>query len=158
MNQKGEKETYLIRASLHEEAIEPWVWCNKQNNGYITITNVKNHKCITVYMRRLDENYANKYDQANTYKILNDLKDGKKILVINEFYRKKLDVQTKTDSELIIDNATCWQQFCLCFKSFPHPTTQLANKLAILAIFITVIFGIIPFLLQIISFIKCIVA
>ncbi|MDR1722723.1 MAG: hypothetical protein LBR84_02135 [Tannerella sp.] len=132
-------ENYLIRASLYEEAIEPWVWCNSEvPNGYVTIKNVKNSKKITVFQRRLNANFARKYDNAKTLPI-SDIFEENKILVISEFYRNFLDIQTsKEDGDgvtLTVTKAKWWQ---LLLLPYPNPTVQLANRLTYISIFISV--------------------
>lgn len=121
---------FKIYASMNLESLEPWIWTNYDeidSNGYITITNNSNGKKIKCFKRTIDNNFLNIYNQEGRTKI-DSPKD--KIIVINEYYRKKLGTETQQECQLSIKKARCFDRLFLNLDH-PNPQVQYGNQMAI---------------------------
>ena len=155
-------EKYLILPALNAESLETWVWCRdaREHKGFVVIKNKTSGKKITVYQRRIDENFIRNYNKRVT-EIINEKKEdstttssqtpleipkdeSQNCLIINEFYREQLDMNTGLykETELYIKKANWWNKLWMLFKPHPHPTVRIASYVALVAL----ILGIIPFI------------
>ncbi len=140
--------TYQIMPTIAEESLESWIWTNDTNvstNGFIVIHNPKNGKSIKTFKRTIDNNFVKNYATHNTNEI--ELDNGKKYLIINEYFRIILGVQSNSEMLLEIKRANCFQKLLLIHWSHPNPTVQFGNRATIFSIIV----GAIALLLTIFS-------
>lgn len=140
---------FTIKAALFNESLEAWVWTNDnsfENNNFIIIRNSVKNKSIKTFKRTIDANFVKYYNsQLNTSSI--NIINGKTYLILNEFYRKQLDVNTNDEVNLEIKHQskyTIWNRFNWVH---PNPTIQYANKANLLSL----ILGLIALLMTIYS-------
>ncbi len=138
---------FKIFASMNIDSLEPWIWTNYDeidSNGYITITNSSNNKKIKCFKRTIDNNFLKMYNQEGRIKI--DSRNDK-IIVINEYYRKRLGTETQQECQLTIKKAKYFDQ--LFFNlDHPNPQVQYGNRMALWSF----VFGILSFILGILAF------
>ena len=141
---------YVIRPTLAEEALEPWVWATSEintSNGFIKIENPLNGNKIVVFKRTIDENFIETYKNKPRTIPINSTGN---YLIINEYYRKKLQVGSGNEIDLLVKNANWWDKIYFMHISHPHPTVQYANRMTILAF----LMGIVGLVLAILPFVK----
>lgn len=147
MKNKSKKE-YQVFASKKEEDFENWFWSNdKSIEGFAKILNPLNKKNIVIYKRDIDDNYINDYNKReSTYNI----KKEELSIVINEFYRKKLNIEKNQKWKLVIKNASYIDKTFYSNWSHPNPTISLSYKINITSILL----GLVSLILGVISLIE----
>ena len=124
---------YFIRPTLSEESLEPWVWINDNSiNGFIRIQNLANGKSIKTYKRTIDRNFIKVYNEKRTIDHI-QFSDSERLLIINEYYRKKLNLKTNEDADLRIENEKWFNKIFRIHWGHPHPTVQYTNKVTIIS-------------------------
>ena len=122
---------YKIYPALYEEALCAYIWTNDaqvNKNDFVIIQNPINKKSIICYKRTIDVFYAKRYFGATSKNIMGE----ENVIIINEFYRKRLAIAANSDNELNFKNANFLEQQCrILFMKHPDPNIQVANKLAI---------------------------
>lgn len=147
MKNKSEKE-YRIFVSKKEEDFENWFWSNdKSIKGFAKISNPLNKKIIVVYKRDIDDNYINDYNKRDS---TNDIKIAELSIVLNEFYRKKLEIEKNQKLKLVIKNASFVDKIFRSNWSHPNPTISMSYKINITSILL----GLVSLILGVISLIK----
>jgi hypothetical protein len=140
---------FKIYASLNLESIEPWIWTNYENpdyKGFIVIINPLNSKKIKCFKRKIDDNFLSNYNKSDrcTIKPENDY-----VLVINEYYRNKLEIETKHDYDLIVKNVSFLNPLFLNWDH-PNPQVQYSNRMTVTSI----MFGFLSLILAVIALCK----
>lgn len=91
---------YKIYPALHSEIRKGNVWSTFQTDSYLVkIKNLENNKSIVVAHRFIEDNFKNIYQKHINN---NNKLEGNSIIVIDEYYRKKLNIFTRTDFDLEI--------------------------------------------------------
>ena len=147
MKNKSEKE-YRIFVSKKEEDFENWFWSNDKNiEGFAKIFNPLNKKSIVIYKRDMDDNHIDDYNKReSTYNI----KKEELSIVLNEFYRKKLEIEKNQKLKLVIKNASFVDKIFYSNWSHPNPTISMSYKINITSILL----GLISLILGVLSLIK----
>ena len=124
---------YTVRPSLYSEALESWVWLSNNNlSGFIKITN-------------FDDNFIKKYnDSDNTFKINNK----ENYIILNEYYREKLQVEKHNDVQLLIKKQNWVDIFFKNNWNNPNPLIQNTVRVSVISLFI----GLIALLLTVFQF------
>lgn len=147
MKNKSEKE-YRIFVSKKEEDFENWFWSNdKSIKGFAKISNPLNKKSIVIYKRDIDDNYINDYNKRDS---TNDIKIVELSIVLNEFYRKKLEIEKNQKLKLVIKNTSFVDKIFYSNWSHPNPTISMSYKINITSILL----GLVSLILGVISLIK----
>lgn len=139
---------FTIYASISTESLESWIWTNFSSidsNGYILISNPTNNKKIKCFKRTIDDNFLRIYNDKGRIRI--NPKDGN-VIVINEYYRKQLNIETQHEYDLDIDKVRFTSRL---FLNWHHPNSQVqfVNRLTL----ISILLGLLSLLLGIISII-----
>ncbi|MBK6991194.1 MAG: hypothetical protein IPH34_04945 [Chitinophagaceae bacterium] len=137
---------YTVRPSLYSEALESWVWLSNNNlSGFIKITNSSNNKTVYTYKRNFDDNFIKKYnDSDNTFKINNK----ENYIILNEYYREKLQVEKHNDVQLLIKKQNWVDIFFKNNWNNPNPLIQNTVRVSVISLFI----GLIALLLTVFQF------
>jgi hypothetical protein len=139
---------YKIYSSINTESLESWIWTNHDVtdfNNFIQIKNVSNGKTITCFKRTIDDNFLRLYnDDKNRIQITPD----DDVIIMNEYYRRKLEIETQKYYDLEIIKI---KPYLRPFANWNHPNLQVqfVNRLT----FVSILLGIISFLLGLISII-----
>ena len=127
-----------IRASLKTDSMEGWGWISKQlinENGFYKIEN-PNKKKIICYLRIIDNNFIKNYNLGSTNKI----KKKDNTLIINEYYRNRLNVSQSNESyELKFKKCSSLKKFFSFDYLHPNPYVRQNSKLTILSIILGII-------------------
>jgi len=138
---------------MNVESLEPWIWTNYSKKGlfgYIVITNNLNKKKIKCFKRTIDPNFLNIYNQEGQGRNKIDTNQNR-VLVINEYYRKKLEIETGREYDLSINKANYYYRLFLNLDH-PNPQVQYGNRMALCSF----AFGILSFILGILAIILAI--
>ena len=122
---------YKIFAALENDISQGIIWGNDEKFRNRTIVKIKN-SCNVVYCEYLyiDENFLKKYnDSKNTKKINNEPS-----LVINGWYRSKLDIKTKTKYSLEIKCANDPYGSLRASLHHPQVSVRLGTWLGIISV------------------------
>lgn len=101
---------YIIRAALHEETNEGWIWA--RGFGSRTIAKITNPStCRSVYcqLRKIDENFTTQYNKSPRYSLIEA-----DTLVMSQWYRDALggfEPSNKNNTTGLIDlriKPLCW--------------------------------------------------
>lgn len=92
------REHFTVYAALYSESKEGWIWITLKgyDGNFITIRNPFNNKSITCMLRTIDDNFIKYYKETNIYD--KKIEPGLSV-VISEYYRKILGIETHTDSK-----------------------------------------------------------
>ncbi len=99
---------YEVYVSLRNDENEGWVWITKPDvsgRSVIRIENKENNKVVFCEARIIDCNYRKHYNETDGTRTLSV---DKNVITINEWYRKKLDINKNEDCELSITTADNW--------------------------------------------------
>ena len=101
---------YVIRASLHDEANEGWVWVEDfPSRSLIRIINQTNDRSVVCKTRKFDKNFLDRYNAEGAGRIeINELKQN--TIVMSGWYRDALGGFGTTDK----DNETGKVSLNLC--------------------------------------------
>lgn len=126
-------KSYNIYASLVEDSISGFVWSddNSIENGFIVIKNGK--KKIRVYKRTIDENWKKIYNKNGGGRRKINSKGSN--LIISEYYRAKLGIETNESIQLSICKGNRIMNFLT--SNFYHPNPYIGPNI-ILAVTIAV--------------------
>lgn len=139
---------YQIRPTFSEESLESWIWTNDaDDNGFIIVKNICNRKKIKTFKRTIDENVMKRFNENQTSSNRIDLNDGKHYMIINEYYRKQLNINKNEEYLLNVRKATFIDKIFIIPWTHPNQTVQFGNKATIWALLI----GLIALLLTIYS-------
>lgn len=140
--QKKMKENMVFKifASMNIDSLEPWIWTNFENNskGYITIKNKSNGKKIKCYKRTIDDNFLKIYNELGEGRISIDLNKGYYAIVMNEYYRNRLQIKTQEDCELSIEKSG-WLELLFLNWYHPNPQVQYGNRMSVFSILLGLI-------------------
>ena len=128
-----------IYASLQIDSMEGWVWTNckvVRGNNLVIITNLKNKKRIKCYKRTIDDNFEKSYNRKGEGRLKLDLNED--VIVMNEFYRTKLKVNTKCHQDLDIRSAK-WSERIVTNWNHPNPQVQYSNQMGVWAMLIAIL-------------------
>ena len=131
---------YIIRAALHEETNDGWVWmCGKNTPASRTIIKIcrpDGGRCVYTEARTIDCNFLREYNINPRTDIICD----QDTIVMAWWYRNALGIPDTTDSEnktgkvqLIVTRAKIW-----CWRSLraachhPDPVVRLGTRLGVL--------------------------
>ncbi len=94
---------YRIYPALYSEIRMGIVWTTSSEieTNLIKITNPKNGKSIIVAHRSIDDNYRKIYDNSDYTNRLDSVINPNQI-IIDEYYRKKINISKNSDVELLI--------------------------------------------------------
>ena len=94
---------YRIYPALNSEIRMGIVWTTSSEieTNLIKITNPKNGKSIIVAHRSIDDNYRKIYDNSDYTNRLDSVINPNQI-IIDEYYRKKINISKNSDVELLI--------------------------------------------------------
>lgn len=127
------KQGYKVLASMHTEMNEGWVWVSNENfrpRSVIKIKHKNNKKSVYCEHLKIDDNFINIYNASIKEKI-NRIE---RTIVISQWYRGKLDIDTKGRYDLQITPANClWGRFRAC-TDHPQLVVRLSINLAILSV------------------------
>lgn len=124
---------YFIRATLSGESLEPWVWVNDNSiNGFIRIENLNNGKTIRTYKRTIDRNFIKVYNEIRAINHL-QFNSNEFSLIINEYYRNKLGLETNQYANLLVKNEKWYNKIIQVHWGHPHPTVQYTNRVTIIS-------------------------
>ena len=149
------KKKYKVFVSLYEESNSSWVWLSEEK-GLITrdLIEVKVPKrggyCICTY-REIEGNFIDYYNNSSR----KCLKIDKPSIVVNDYYRKKLNIDKNEEYEFTIqkiENKQIWKRISSIRKYHPDNSLKLAVYLAICSILL----GMFSIILGIINIIPCI--
>lgn len=139
---------YKVYAALIEDLNQGWVWIHDPNltasselRPIIRITTPKLLKAVYCEALYIDPNYVDYYNEKkSTYKIT----FGDRIIVINEWYRKKLgNIRTyaKTNKEEELGIEICDNVFWQIMACLQHPqvVVRIATWLGIIGVVLGVI-------------------
>lgn len=137
---------FKIYASINTESLEPWIWTNFSaidSNGFILIRNPTNNKKIKCFKRTIEGNFLRNYNDEGRIRINTD--DGN-VIVINEYYRKQLNIETQHEYDLDIKKIRFISRL---FLNWYHPNLQVqfVNRLTLISILI----GLLSLILGIVS-------
>lgn len=77
---------YIIRAALHDESNEGWVWMNDHvSRAIVCITNSDNNQYVYCQVRKIDENFRKQYNKDGRYKLT-----SADTIVTSQWYRDAL--------------------------------------------------------------------
>jgi len=136
---KKNTRNYRIYPSLFEEMNEGYVWVNEpewDSRKVARITNVSNGKTIYCETRTIDDGFKNNYREKNSG--INDtrplemvLEEGDNQIVISQWYRDDLKIDTGKDVKLRIEKS-CWP-YGNYFAAIQHPNvvSRLASRIGI---------------------------
>lgn len=115
-----------VYAALREDIQQGWVWIDISTSSRIVkITNKSSKKVIYCEVLSIDDNFKNKYgEQGSGRKEI-----GNNVIVISEWYRKKLKAEKNSDLDFKVEECDSW---CGSFKScldHPQAAIRLATKL-----------------------------
>ena len=89
---------YIIRAGLHDETNEGWVWTSDQpSRTVVRITGPDSRRKIYCVARQIDKNFLNIYNQSN--RIFIDEKNKLPTVVMGQWYRDALGGFDTTNEE-----------------------------------------------------------
>ncbi len=87
---------YIIRAALHDEANEGWVWTRKfGSRSVVKITNTENCRSVYCQVRKIDVNFENEYEKDPQRIPLTDADT----VVMSQWYRDALGGFTTTQKD-----------------------------------------------------------
>ena len=139
---------FKILASMYSESMEGWIWTNYNKpctNGYILIKNPLNGKKVKCFKRMVDPNFLKRYNEDGKRCKINE---GEDVIVMNEYYRNKLEITTKSEHELILKKI-CFLQYPFLNWSHPNPQVQFPNRATLIAMILAI-----PSLCQMLSPLK----
>jgi len=139
---------YNVIPTFWDETLESWVWLNDNTeNGFVVIENLNNGKRIKTYKRTIDNNVIDRINERSKTSCIVNFKDCKNLLIINEYYRKKLGLNVGCINNLKIKNANCIERLLLIPWDHPNPIVQYANRSSLIAI----ILGLIALILTVVT-------
>jgi len=93
-------KNYIIRAALHEEANEGWMWMDElPSRTLVKVTNRGNNRSVICQVRKFDENFLKKYNDRPTICIPIESKKRKPTIVMGQWYRDALGGFDTTDED-----------------------------------------------------------
>ncbi len=144
---------YKVYASLKEDINEGSCWVSQPqlpSRSVVRITNQASKKSVYCEALYMDGNFIELYnDRAHTHKIA--LAQDGNVIVLNEWYRTRLgNLSTQSEQELNIERCESkWAKFRACIQH-PQIVIRLATWLAVLS----VLLGLVGFLLGVVSIAK----
>ena len=127
-----------VKSSLKTDSMEGWGWISKQlinENGFYKIKS--NAKRIICYLRTIDDNYKQNYNNGNTIKIKND---DDTVLVLNEYYRNQLQIiDTNSEYEVEIDKIGWFKKWFSFEYLHPNPYVRQNSRLTIISFILGII-------------------
>ena len=140
---------YIIKATTIEDSLENWFWTNDDSiKGIVKISNPVNKKSIVLFKRTIDKNFIIFYNSKNT---INIIEPNKTMIIINEYYREKLEIEKNKVSKLEINNASYFNRLFNSNWNHPNPSVSLSYKLSLISLLLGVIFGVASIILGFIS-------
>ena len=127
---------YKIFAALENDISQGIIWGNDENFRNRTIVKIKN-SCNVVYCEYLyiDENFLKKYNGSVNTKNIN----SKPSLVINGWYRSKLDIKTKEEYPLEIKCANSLYGSLRASLHHPQVSVRLGTWLGIIGVILGIV-------------------
>lgn len=132
-----------VLAALSSETLDSWVWSNNSSignrNKLIKIVNPKTGNSIIVFKRNIDKNFEMYYNDKS--KNTENIKFDEKInyLIINEYYRNKLDLYTKEAFDLEIVEPHFFESIVNFQWTHPNPAVQQTNRITLLSILLAIL-------------------
>lgn len=148
------REHFIVYAALYSESKEGWIWISpKEYDGnFITIRNPLNNKSITCMLRTIDDNFIKYYKENSINKMEIDKNPS---MVVSEYYRKILEIETKTKSnktsDLEIYRPSIYEKTIKVYSQNPNPFIRIGIILGI----VSVMLGLMPLLPTIFKFLVC---
>lgn len=128
-----------ILASIKTDAMEGWGWIKSsvvKENGFYKIHNIINKKHATCYLRIIDDNYIGDYNpRSKTLKI----KEEDKVLVLNEYYRKKIGLNKNETYEIDFSKIRWYHLSRLFDFSHPNPYIRQSGRLAFVSLLLAIL-------------------
>ncbi len=137
---------YIIRAALHEETNQGWVWMDGiASRTVVKITNPERKRSIFCQVREFDKNFLREYNaQKCTFNIKEKFCGGQPTIVMGGWYRDALGIRKTTEEDDITDRQK------LCVKRFglwgwrdlratahhPDIVVRLSLRLALLGVWL----------------------
>jgi hypothetical protein len=129
---------YKVYAALKDDINSGWVWVggfDGTQRSIIKIKNEENGKSVYCEFLKIDENFKKQYVKGNTIQIENE----QNAIIVNEWYRTKLDVNKNTDVSLSISTENhLIAKFMACIEH-PQIVVRLATWLGVVSIALGII-------------------
>lgn len=91
------RQRLYIRAALHEESTNGWIWCNKQANlrprSLVKIENLSNGRSVVCEHREIDDYFLDTYNNRKANSVDPLQLDGNP-MVMSFWYRSALGIET----------------------------------------------------------------
>src|SRR5262245_51502938 len=92
---ESQSRRFHIRAALHEESTNGWVWCHKQANirprTLVKIENLRNGRSVICEHREIDDYFLDTYNSRKANSVAPLQLDGNPI-VMSFWYRSALEI------------------------------------------------------------------
>jgi hypothetical protein len=118
---------------MYTEMNEGWVWVSNDNfrpRSVIKIEHKINKTSVYCEHLKIDDKFVNIYNASKNEKI----NRRERTIVISQWYRDKLDIDTNKRYDLQITPANCWWGRYRACRDHPQLVVRLSINLAIISV------------------------
>ncbi|GBE44305.1 MAG TPA: hypothetical protein ENH11_05820 [Candidatus Acetothermia bacterium] len=135
-------KSYIIRAALHEEATEGWIWMEEfRSRTLVKVTNSDKTRSVICQTRKFDKNFLKIYNDKKSIRAEIKKNERKSTIVMGEWYRDALGgfdttANSGKEQELVVKKIRCgfrgWATLRAAARYHPDIVVRLGTRLGVL--------------------------